>query len=148
MFSGPICFKKPGHDQEKVQPISVTGYTGRSEKRHNKKAGHDQRNDKEVHVARRGSREERETIIHFDETDGPVTIYTFNADLKRRLKAFAKKYPELCRKTIEDTDFGSMTYELEKSRLSIRLTAPYSAERRRNAGECVKKNRPSKASDK
>ena len=38
-------------------------------------------------MAKRVSKEERETIIRFDETDGPVVIYTFNADLKRRLKA-------------------------------------------------------------
>lgn len=44
------------------------------------------------------SREEKETIILFNETDEPVTIYTFNTDLKRRLKTFGKKHPELCRK--------------------------------------------------
>ena len=37
-------------------------------------------------MAKRVSKEERETIIRFDETDGPVVIYTFNADLKKRLK--------------------------------------------------------------
>jgi len=93
-------------------------------------------------------REERETIIRFDESDGPVSIYTFNADLKRRLKAFAKKYPDLCIRTAEDTEYGSMTYELEKTRLQIRFTAPYSKERRKNAGECVRRNRASKVSDK
>ena len=77
-----------------------------------------------------------------------MIIYTFNADLKRRLKAFAKKYPELCTKTAEDTEYGSMTYELEKTRLQIRFTAPYIAERRRNAGECVRKNRAAKDPDK
>lgn len=99
-------------------------------------------------MAKRGLKEERETIIRFDETEGPVVIYTFNADLKRRLKAFANKYPELCVKTAEDTEYGSMTYELEKTRLQIRFTAPYSTERRRNAGECVRKNRASIFSDK
>ena len=103
---------------------------------------------KEAKVAKRGLREERETIIRFDESDGPVSIYTFNADLKRRLKAFAKKYPDLCIRTAEDTEYGSITYELEKTRLQIRFTAPYSAERRRSAGECVKRNRASKDPDK
>ncbi|MBQ9075922.1 MAG: zinc-ribbon domain-containing protein, partial [Mogibacterium sp.] len=55
---------------------------------------------------------------------------------------------KLCIKTEEDTEYGSMTYELEKTRLQIRFTAPYSTERRRNAGECVRKNRVSKISDK
>ena len=61
-------------------------------------------------MAKRGLREERETIIRFDETDEPVIIYTFNADLKRRLKDFARKYPDLCRKTVEDKEYGG-TYE-------------------------------------
>ena len=92
-------------------------------------------------MAKRVSKEERETIIRFDETDGPVVIYTFNADLKKRLKSFAKKHPELCTMSKEDRDFGSMTYELEKTRLQIRLTAPYSDERRSSVGEIGKRNR-------
>ena len=92
-------------------------------------------------MAKRVSKEERETIIRFDETDGPVVIYTFNADLKRRLKAFAKNHPELCTMSKEDRDFGSMIYELEKTRLQIRLTAPYSEERRNSVGEIGKRNR-------
>ena len=90
-------------------------------------------------MAKRVSKEERETIIRFDETDGPVVIYTFNADLKKRLKAFAKKHPELCTMSKEDKDFGSMTYKLEKTRLQIRLTAPYSEERRKADSERAKK---------
>ena len=99
-------------------------------------------------MAKRGLKEERETIIRFDETDEPVIIYTFNADLKRRLKDFASKYPDLCRKTVEDKEYGGMTYELEKSRLQIRFTAPYSKERRKTAGESVRKNRTSICKDK
>ena len=54
-------------------------------------------------LAKRGSKEERETIIRFDETDDPAVIYTFNADLKKRLKSFSKKHPELCIMTVEET---------------------------------------------
>ena len=109
-------------------------------------------------MAKRGLREERETIIRFDETDEPVIIYTFNADLKRRLKDFARKYPDLCRKIVEDKEYGGMTYELEKSRLQIRFTeksrlqirftAPYSKERRKTAEESVRKNRTAIGKDK
>ena len=99
-------------------------------------------------MAKRLTKEERETIIRFDETDGPVVIYTFNADLKKRLKSFAKKHPELCSMTAEDKDFGSITYEIEKSRLSIRLTTPYSEERRKSVGELGRKNVKKEAKDK
>lgn len=39
-------------------------------------------------------KEEKETIILFDETDEPVSIYTFNKDLMKRLKEYAKEYPD------------------------------------------------------
>lgn len=85
-------------------------------------------------------KEERETILHFDEADDTATIYTFNTGLKKRLAAFAEKYPDLCRMTIDDAVYGSVTYEIQKSRVSIRLIAPYSEERRKAASEHARKN--------
>ncbi len=98
-------------------------------------------------MAKRGSKEERETIIRFDETDDPAVIYTFNADLKRRLKSFAKKHPELCNMTAEDKEYSSMTYEIDKSRLQIRFTAPYSAERKDRVGKMGRKNKKKSKSE-
>lgn len=66
---------------------------------------------------------EKETIILFNEGECEASIYTFNADLKRRLAGFSKKYPDLCRLE-RSTAEGSMTYLLDKSRLSIRLLPP------------------------
>ena len=86
------------------------------------------------------TREERETIVNFNEAEDTAVIYTFNNDLKKRLAAFAKKHPDLCRLTVDDADFGSVTYEIQKSRVSIRLVAPYSEERRRAASEYAKAN--------
>ena len=34
----------------------------------------------------------------------------------------------------------TLTFEIEKGRLSFRLTAPYSEERRRAASKCAKQN--------
>lgn len=98
-------------------------------------------------MAKRGSKEERETIIRFDETDDPAVIYTFNADLKRRLKSFAKKHPELCTMTVEDKEYSSMTYEIDKSRLQIRFTEPYSAERKDRVGKMGRKNKKKSKSE-
>lgn len=75
------------------------------------------------------SKYEKETIVHFNEADREASIYTFNADLKRRLAEFAKNYPLLCWLE-KSTPEGSVTYVLDKSRLSIRLVPPYSEERR------------------
>ena len=78
---------------------------------------------------------EKETIILTSEGDGAYNVYTFNAGLKRRLANFAKKYPAVCRLESEDKNIGCQSYMVDKARLSIRLTAPYSEERRMAAKE-------------
>ena len=74
------------------------------------------------------SKYEKETIINWNEAESTASIYTFNADLKRRLAEFSRKYPQLCRLE-RSTPEGSETYVIEKSRLSVRLIPPYSEER-------------------
>ena len=83
---------------------------------------------------------EKETIIMTSEGDDTYSVYTFNAALKRRLADFAKKYPAHCRLESEDKKVGCQSYVISKARLSIRLTAPYSEERRKAASERAKKN--------
>ena len=85
-------------------------------------------------------KEERETIVLFNEADDIATIYTFNSSLKRRLAAFSEKYPDLCILTVDDAVYGSVTYEIKKSRVSLRLVAPYSEERRKAASDYVRKH--------
>ena len=75
---------------------------------------------------------EKETIILTSEGDDTYSVYTFNPTLKRRLADFAKKYPAVCRLESEDS------YIIDKARLSIRLTAPYSEARRRMASKRAK----------
>ena len=77
---------------------------------------------------RKLSKYEKETIINWNEGEMIASIYTFNASLKRRLEDFSRKYPLLCRLE-RDTPEGSVTSVLAKSRLSLRLVPPYSAER-------------------
>ena len=60
-----------------------------------------------------------------------------NASLKRRLADFSRKYPLLCRLE-RSTPEGSVTYVLDKSRLSIRLIPPYSEERKAAASAYAK----------
>lgn len=85
------------------------------------------------------SKYERETIVNFNEGESEASVYTFNADLKRRLAEFSRKYPLLCRLE-RTTPEGSVTYVLDKSRLSIRLVPPYSEERRAAARAYVKEH--------
>ena len=78
------------------------------------------------------------TELYFNEYDGIAEIYTYNTKLKKRLTAYAATYPDLCQLT-EDDGYGGLRFEIDKHRISIRLTAPYSEERkeiaRRQASE-------------
>lgn len=74
------------------------------------------------------SKYEKESIINWNEAENTASIYTFNADLKHRLTEFSRKYPQLCWLERSTTE-GSVTYVIEKSRLSVRLVPPYSEER-------------------
>lgn len=74
------------------------------------------------------SKYRKETVIQWSEEEDTASIYTFNADLKRRLAEFSRKYPQLCRLECSTTE-GSVTYVMDKSRLSIRLVPPYREER-------------------
>ena len=81
---------------------------------------------------------EKETIILTSEGDDTYSVYTFNPALKRRLADFARKYPAHCRLESEDRKYGNQSYVIDKARLAIRLTAPYSEERRKAASEKAK----------
>ena len=85
------------------------------------------------------SKYEKETIINWNEAESTASIYTFNTDLKRRLAEFSCKYPQLCRLE-RSTSGGSVTYVIEKSRLSVRLVPPYSEERLAAAREYAKQH--------
>ncbi len=83
---------------------------------------------------------EKETIILTSEGDDFWNVLTYNLTLKRKLKAFAQKYPEHCRLEREDSKLGSVSYNVDKGGLSVRLNAPYSAERRQAISDEAKKH--------
>lgn len=89
------------------------------------------------------TKKQKTTVLYFDEHSRVIEVQTHNTNLKKRLAAFAAKYPECCHQT-DDDEQGGLTFEIEKGRLSFRLTAPYSEERRRAASERAKKNGISK----
>lgn len=85
------------------------------------------------------TKREKTTTIYFDEFGDLIEVQTHNTDLKKRLTAFAKEHPQCCRQ-IDDNEQGGLTFEIEKGRLSFRLTAPYSEERKRTESDWAKKN--------
>ena len=72
------------------------------------------------------------TELYFNEYDGTAEIYTYNTKLKKRLIAYAATYPDLCQLT-EDDENGGLRFAIDKHRVSIRLTAPYTSDRRKTA---------------
>ena len=81
---------------------------------------------------------QKETIVSFDESSEHVNVFTYNADLKKRLTKFAEDYPKLCR-LIDDNGIGGLAFEVDRKRFGFRLTAPYSDERKQAASELAKK---------
>ena len=82
---------------------------------------------------------QKTTCIYFDEASKAVEIQTHNPALKKRLTQYAAAYPNLCRQTVDDEQ-GGLTFEIDRRRFAVRLTAPYSDERRHAASELAKKN--------
>ena len=85
------------------------------------------------------TKRQKTTEIFFDETKSRITVYPHNPDLKRGRTAYTERCPDHCTMTDEDSETGYKAFEIEKGRLSFRLTAPYSEERRRAASDYAKK---------
>ena len=85
------------------------------------------------------TKKQKTTELYFNAKDPMAEIYTHDTKLKRRLLEYAEKYPQLCQLTEDDAQ-GGLRFEIAKERISIRLTAPYSEERKSNARKWAKEN--------
>ena len=82
-------------------------------------------------------KKQKVTELHFNAADTTAEVYPHDTKLKKRLLAYAAQFPELCQQT-DDDEQGGLRFEIDKSRISIRLTAPYSEERRKAASRAAK----------
>ena len=78
------------------------------------------------------TKKQKVTEVYYNAKDPLAEVYTHDTNLKKRMRKYAEKYPELCQLTDDDGQ-GGLRFEIDKSRISIRLTAPYSEERRNAA---------------
>ena len=85
------------------------------------------------------TKKQKVTEVYYNAKDPTAEIYTHDTKLKKRLLAYAAKFPELCQQT-DDDEQGGLRFEIDKSRISIRLTVPYSEERRKAASDYAKEN--------
>ena len=85
------------------------------------------------------TKKQKVTEVYYNAKDPTAEVYTHDTKLKKRLLKYASKFPELCQQT-DDDEHGGLRFEIDKSRISIRLTAPYSEERKSNARRWAKEN--------
>ena len=85
------------------------------------------------------TKKQKVTEVYYNAKDPTAEVYTDDTKLKKRLLEYAAKFPELCQQT-DDDEQGGLRFEIDKSRISIRLTAPYSEARKRAASERAKNN--------
>ena len=75
------------------------------------------------------TKKQKVTELYYNAKDPTAEVYTHDTKLKKRLLEYAAKFPELCQQT-DDDEHGGLRFEIDKSRISIRLTAPYTQKRR------------------
>ena len=75
------------------------------------------------------TKKQKVTEVFYNAKDPTAEVYTHDTKLKKRLLEYAANFPELCQQT-DDDEQGGLRFEIDKSRISIRLTAPYSEERK------------------
>jgi hypothetical protein len=85
------------------------------------------------------TKKQKVTEVFYNAKDPTAEVYTHDTKLKKRLLAYAAQFPELCQQT-DDDEQGGLRFEIDKSRISIRLTAPYSEERRKQYRDQAKRN--------
>ena len=85
------------------------------------------------------TKKQKVTDVYYNAKDPTAEIHTHDTKLKKRLLEYAAKFPELCQQT-DDDEQGGLRFEIDKSRISIRLTAPYSEERKAAAREIAKQS--------
>ena len=85
------------------------------------------------------TKKQKVTAAYYNAKDPIAEVYTHDTKLKKRLLEYAAKFPELCLQT-DDDEHGGLRFEIDKSRISIRLTAPYTDDRRKAASKLAKEN--------
>ena len=85
------------------------------------------------------TKKQKGTEVYYNAKDPTAEVYTHDTKLKKRLLEYAAKFPELCQQA-DDDEQGGLRFEIDKSRISIRLTAPYSTERKIAASQRAKTN--------
>ena len=74
------------------------------------------------------TKKQKTTDVYYNAKDPLAEVYTHDTNLKKRLKKYVAQYPELCQLTDDDGQ-GRLRFDIDKSCISIQLTAPYGDDR-------------------
>ncbi|MCD8150407.1 MAG: hypothetical protein LUE92_12805 [Clostridiales bacterium] len=85
------------------------------------------------------TKRDRDTDIYYNQSSDPVQVRTNDPKLIRKLTALSEEFPELCQLTEKDEFCGSY-FTVDKRRISIQVTRPFSEERRKKQSEWAKEN--------
>lgn len=62
---------------------------------------------------------EKETALLYNQNRDPITISTYDPGLRRRLRVFAARYPELCRRIDKQKYPDYAEYEIQNDKKEI-----------------------------
>ena len=88
-------------------------------------------------MALRLSKQEKETIIIYNEAEDVACVYTCNEKLRNKLETLSKKSPEC---VLEKKDSVSVEYKLPKAWVKVNKTRQYSEEAKQAMSERAKAN--------
>ena len=75
-------------------------------------------------------KQNRESLISFNERDDRVEVITYNTSLINRLTELHTKHPDCCKITCADTETGRYEFSVIKNCFSFRVANPYTRERK------------------
>ncbi len=85
------------------------------------------------------TKRQKDTEIYYNQSSDPMQIRTHDQKLIRKLSALSEGFPELCR-LVEEDDYNGSYFEVDKRRVSIHVTRPYTEERRQKQSEWAKES--------
>ena len=66
------------------------------------------------------TKKQKVTEVYYNEKYPIAEVHTHDTNLKKRMRKYTEKYPELCQLT-EDDGQGGLRFEIDKSRISTQL---------------------------
>ena len=76
-------------------------------------------------------KQQKETVITFNEKDDRIEVLTHNRKLIRKLTALNARHPDCCELICIDKEIGRYEFSVSKHNFTFRVMRPYTAERKK-----------------